>query len=105
MVRSEAIEEEEAGRIARITDRLRDAVVELEVWRQNARSAEERQALHRITALLGQAVAELRPGSDARDPFQGQLPLAGSPLVPGTPHLVVESRRAVPGSRSRDDRP
>ncbi len=71
-----------AGRNARITDWLRDAVVELEVWRQNARSVDERHALHRITALLSQAVAELRHGDVVRDPFQEHLPLPAETAGP-----------------------
>jgi hypothetical protein len=62
----------------RVADYLRDAVVELEVWRQNARSVEERQALHRVTALLGLAAGEVRNGG-LPDPAQQSLP-----LTPGT---------------------
>jgi hypothetical protein len=94
MVRWKAIEEE-SGRVARITDRLRDAVVELEVWRQNARSTEERQALHRITALLGQAVAELREGEVVRDPFQEHLPLSPAVIGPGTVKPAPASGRVT----------
>jgi hypothetical protein len=64
--------------IARVTDLLRDAVVELEVWRQNARSPEERQALHRVTALLSNAAGELRLSGAVRDPSQHDLHLAAS---------------------------
>jgi hypothetical protein len=60
----------------RIVDYLRDAVVELEVWRQNARSAEERQSLHRVTALLNLASSELRSGTGGTDPNQQSLHLA-----------------------------
>src|SRR5690606_34174526 len=73
----EATAGEDAGHLARVTDYLRDAVVELEVWRQNARTAEERQALHRVTALLGHAAAELRMNGADRDPAQQALPLPG----------------------------
>ena len=62
--------------VARIADYLRDAFVELEVWRQNARSVEERQALHRITSLLSQAAADLRHEYGG-DPMQQTLPLPG----------------------------
>lgn len=80
-----------AGRNARITDWLRDALVELEVWRQNARSVDERQALHRITALLGQAVTELRNGAVAGDPFQEHLPLPAPTAAPEPPLFAPAS--------------
>ncbi len=63
---------------ARILDYLRDAVVELEVWRQNMHSPEERQALRRITSLLSMAAGELRSEAKAPDPVQQSLHL--SPL-------------------------
>jgi hypothetical protein len=59
----------------RVVDYLHDAVVELEIWRQNARSVEERQALHRITALLNLASAELRSNGSVSDPAQQNLQL------------------------------
>lgn len=64
-----------AAAAARVVDYLGDAVVELEVWRQNARTPAERLALHRVTALLNQAAGELR-GSGTPDPAQATLPLA-----------------------------
>ena len=66
------------GAITRVVDYLRDAIVELEVWRQNARSSEERQALQRISALIGQASAELRMTDGTNgDPAQQSLQLPG----------------------------
>jgi hypothetical protein len=63
----------------RALDYLREAVVDLEVWRQNARSAEERQTLQRVTALLHHAASELRSNEIApKDPGQHALPLLGA---------------------------
>jgi len=62
--------------VARVVDYLRDAVVELELWRQNARSSQERQALQRVSALLGQASAELRSNGSVKDPAQQALQLS-----------------------------
>lgn len=62
----------------RIVDYLRDAVVELEVWRQNARTPEERQALHRVTSLLNQAAGELRTNGSSSDPTQQSLHLTST---------------------------
>ena len=64
--------------VGRIVDYLRDAVVELEVWRQNARTAEERQALHRVTSLLSLASGELRTSIVLHDPAQHSLHLTPS---------------------------
>jgi hypothetical protein len=64
--------------ISRVTDLLRDAVVELEVWRQNARTLEEREALHRVTALLSNAAGELRSSGAVSDPSQHDLHLASA---------------------------
>jgi hypothetical protein len=63
---------------ARVVDYLQDAVVELELWRQNARTLEERRALHKVTALLNQASTELRLSRRAPDPTQQSLHL-GTP--------------------------
>lgn len=61
--------------LSQVTDYLRDAVVELETWRQNARTPEERQALYRVTGLLGQAVALLQANEEGPDPAQQALAL------------------------------
>lgn len=66
---------DDASHRARIADYLRDAVVELEVWRQNARSADERHALQRVMSLLGHATAELTSNGPTRDPAQRMLRL------------------------------
>ncbi len=66
---------ESVSAATRIVDYLRDAVVELEVWRQNARTPEERQALHRVTSLLNQAAGELRVNGSVSDPAQQSLHL------------------------------
>jgi len=61
---------------ARALDYLSEAVAELEAWRQNARSSEERQALQRVTALLHHAAVEIRRnGEGKRDPAQQILSL------------------------------
>jgi hypothetical protein len=70
-----ATAEGETRGVARVVDFLRDAVVELEVWRQNARSPDERHALQRLSALLGQAAAELRNHGAGADPAQQTLHL------------------------------
>ena len=77
MVETGSTSASESSGIARVVDYLRDAVVELEVWRQNARSAEERQALQRLSALLTHASSELRINGAARDPAQESLQLPG----------------------------
>lgn len=79
--------------IVRATDLLRDAVVELEVWRQNARTPEERQALHRVTALLGSAATELRLSGAVRDPAQHDLHLMASVPAGHTSRLGQGSGR------------
>jgi hypothetical protein len=66
------------GTHERIADYLRDAVVELETWRQNARTAQERQALQRVTTLLSMASAEIRNRTRSADPGQHALHLAGT---------------------------
>lgn len=43
----------------RILDALQDALVELEVWRQHARTPEEWSALRRMAAALGAAQDEV----------------------------------------------
>jgi len=61
----------------RILDALQDAVVELEVWRQNARTTEERSALRRIASALGAAQQEILEGAGpvpiSRDEAQQSL--------------------------------
>lgn len=52
--------------LSRIRTLLQDALVELEVWRQHARTPEERSALHRIAAALGDAHVEIAEGASAR---------------------------------------
>jgi hypothetical protein len=66
----------EEGLRGRLADYLREAVVELEVWRQNARTTDERQALHRVTSLLGQASGELQALGQVRDAAQQSLHLS-----------------------------
>jgi hypothetical protein len=68
--------DEEGTFAGRALDSLREIVVELEVWRQNARTVEERQALQRVTTLLHHAASELRlNGRAVPDPAQQTLPL------------------------------
>jgi hypothetical protein len=52
--------------LSRLRTLLQDALVELEVWRQNARTTEERSALHRIAAALGDAHGEVVEALSAR---------------------------------------
>ncbi|HEX7240016.1 MAG TPA: hypothetical protein VF263_07100 [Longimicrobiaceae bacterium] len=52
--------------LSRLRTLLQDALVELEVWRQNARTLEERSALHRIASALGDAHAEVVEAASAR---------------------------------------
>lgn len=70
-----------ANGTSRVVDYLRDAVVELEIWRQNARTSEERQALHRVTSLLNLASGELRLSTDLHDPAQQTLHLTPSASI------------------------
>lgn len=63
--------------LRRVLDALQDALVELEVWRQSARSPEEWSALRRMAAALGAAQQEVAESAALlpRSADEAQLPL------------------------------
>ena len=69
----------EVSDLQRILESLRDALLDLEVWRQNVRTAEERDALRRMATALGDAHREMAglvaAQGRASDPRQEPLPL------------------------------
>lgn len=65
--------------LPRILDALQDALVQLEVWRQHAREAEEWSALRRLATALGAAQEEVAecgalPERSTDDAQQSLLP-------------------------------
>lgn len=66
--------------LRRVVDALQDALVELEVWRQSARTPEEWSALRRMAAALAAAQQEVVEGA-ARAPHPADA--AQQSLLPG----------------------
>lgn len=75
--------------ITQAIESLQDALVELEVWRQNARSGDERQSLHRVTTLLSMTANELRTRFDSTDPAQRSFPFVRQNTASPEPQLVL----------------